>query len=56
MIYIDPPYNMGHDFIYDDFAQSREDYDAQSGDIDEGGGASSPTPRATGGFTPTGVR
>lgn len=37
MIYIDPPYNMGHDFIYDDFAQSREDYDAQSGDIDEGG-------------------
>lgn len=38
LIYIDPPYNTGHDFIYDDFAQTREEYDAQSGDFDEEGG------------------
>lgn len=39
MIYIDPPYNTGHDFVYDDdFSQSREEYDAESGDYDENGG------------------
>lgn len=39
LIYIDPPYNTGHDFIYDDdFAQTRADYDAESGDFDEQGG------------------
>lgn len=39
LIYIDPPYNTGHDFIYDDdFAQTREEYDAQSGEYDEEGG------------------
>ena len=28
MIYIDPPYNTGNDFVYrDNFTQSREDYD-----------------------------
>ena len=33
MIYIDPPYNTGHDFIYDDdFARTKADYDAESGD------------------------
>lgn len=38
MIYIDPPYNTGSDFIYeDDFAQSREDYDEDSGAVDENG-------------------
>lgn len=38
MIYIDPPYNTGNDFIYeDDFAQSREDYDEDSGAVDENG-------------------
>lgn len=38
MIYIDPPYNTGNDFIYnDDFAQSREDYEASSGAFDEEG-------------------
>lgn len=32
MIYIDPPYNTGNDFIYeDDFALSREDYDEDCG-------------------------
>jgi len=30
MIYIDPPYNTGNDFVYhDDFAQSAEEYDEQ---------------------------
>ena len=39
LIYIDPPYNTGHDFIYDDdFAQTRAEYDASSGDFDEQGG------------------
>lgn len=34
----DPPYNTGNDFIYeDDFAQSREDYDEDSGAVDENG-------------------
>lgn len=38
MIYIDPPYNTGNDFVYnDDFAQSREDFDANSGAFDEDG-------------------
>ena len=39
LIYIDPPYNTGHDFIYhDDYRQSREDYEAASGEFDEEGG------------------
>ena len=51
MIYIDPPYNTGHDFIYDDdFAQSREDYDAQSGDYDEEGGRLVANPESNGRF------
>jgi len=38
MIYIDPPYNTGNDFIYrDDFSQSREDYDEETGVYDEDG-------------------
>ena len=38
MIYIDPPYNTGNDFIYrDDFKQSIEDYDEESGVYDEDG-------------------
>ncbi len=38
MIYIDPPYNTGSDFIYDDdFSQSTEDYLAESGQFDEAG-------------------
>ena len=36
MIYIDPPYNTGNDFIYrDNFAVSREEYEKESGQIDE---------------------
>lgn len=38
MIYIDPPYNTGNDFVYeDDFAQNAEDYIASSGQYDEEG-------------------
>ena len=37
-IYIDPPYNTGNDFVYeDDFAQSTEEYLANSGQFDEDG-------------------
>lgn len=39
MIYIDPPYNTGSDFIYeDDFSQSTEEYLENSGQFDEDGG------------------
>lgn len=38
MIYIDPPYNTGNDFVYeDDFAQSADEYLANSGQYDEQG-------------------
>ena len=38
MIYIDPPYNTGNDFVYeDDFAQSTEEYMANSGQFDNDG-------------------
>ncbi len=39
MIYIDPPYNTGNDFIYrDNFAQSKEEYDEAAGVYDAEGG------------------
>lgn len=35
MIYIDPPYNTGNDFVYeDDFVQNMEEYNEISGDFD----------------------
>lgn len=38
MIYIDPPYNTGHDFVYeDDFAQSVDYFIAHSGQYDDEG-------------------
>ena len=38
MIYIDPPYNTGNDFVYeDDFAMSADDYAEVSGQYDEQG-------------------
>lgn len=38
MIYIDPPYNTGNDFVYeDDFAQSTDEYLANSGQFDVDG-------------------
>lgn len=38
LIYIDPPYNTGNDFVYnDDFAESSADYLARSGQISDAG-------------------
>ena len=38
MIYIDPPYNTGNDFVYnDDFAETAEEYIDNSGQYDEEG-------------------
>ena len=38
MIYIDPPYNTGNDFVYnDDFSQSTDKYQENSGQTDEEG-------------------
>lgn len=38
MIYIDPPYNTGNDFVYnDDFAQGKGEFEQQSGLFDEDG-------------------
>lgn len=38
MIYIDPPYNTGNDFVYnDDFAQGRDEFEQNSGLFDEDG-------------------
>lgn len=37
-IYIDPPYNTGKDFIYrDNFKQDKDEYLAESGQVDENG-------------------
>ena len=36
MIYIDPPYNTGNDFVYhDDFAMSSDEYEEASGAVDD---------------------
>jgi len=38
MIYIDPPYNTGNDFIYrDNFVTSKDDYELQAGELCEDG-------------------
>ncbi|MED9962533.1 MAG: site-specific DNA-methyltransferase [Bacteroidales bacterium] len=38
MIYIDPPYNTGNDFVYnDDFAQGKDDFEQLSGLFDDEG-------------------
>ena len=38
MIYIDPPYNTGNDFVYnDDFSQGKEEFEQSSGLFDENG-------------------
>lgn len=38
MIYIDPPYNTGNDFVYeDDFSRTSADYVGNSGQVDETG-------------------
>ncbi len=39
MIYIDPPYNTGSDFVYDDdFAETMQDYRKRAGEVDATGG------------------
>ena len=49
MIYIDPPYNTGKDFIYkDNFALSREEYEEESGQRDEAGGRLVANPESSG--------
>lgn len=51
MIYIDPPYNTGNDFIYkDDFKESSEEYLEESGQIDENGIRLVPNPTSNGRF------
>ena len=51
MIYIDPPYNTGNDFVYaDDFAQSTEEYLANSGQFDEEGNRLVPNTESNGRF------
>ncbi|SEL77799.1 DNA methylase [Butyrivibrio sp. ob235] len=38
LIYIDPPYNTGNDFVYaDDYSLSKEEYEFEKGDITEDG-------------------
>lgn len=38
VIYIDPPYNTGNDFIYaDNFTQSKQEYDTKTASLDEEG-------------------
>ena len=51
MIYIDPPYNTGNDFVYnDDFAESAEEYFAHSGQFDEEGNRLVANPESNGRF------
>lgn len=51
LIYIDPPYNTGKDFVYDDdFSKTRAEYDAESGDYDEEGGRLVANPESNGRF------
>lgn len=51
MIYIDPPYNTGNDFVYeDDFAQSAADYMDNSGQYDEEGNRLVSNPESNGRF------
>lgn len=51
MIYIDPPYNTGNDFIYeDDFSQSADEYLGNSGQFDEEGNRLVQNPESNGRF------
>ena len=51
MIYIDPPYNTGNDFVYeDDFAQTGEEYRSISGDYDDQGNRLTKNTTASGRF------
>ena len=49
MIYIDPPYNTGHDFIYrDDYRQPRRAYLEKTGQIDAAGNVLTSNPETSG--------
>jgi len=51
MIYIDPPYNTGNDFVYeDDFSEPLESYLRRTGQLDEEGRALTTNTRADGRF------
>lgn len=51
MIYIDPPYNTGNDFVYDDdFTETIQDYLRRTGQLDEEGKALSTNKRSDGRF------
>ena len=51
MIYIDPPYNTGNDFIYeDDFSQGADEYLGNSGQYDENGNRLVQNPESNGRF------
>lgn len=51
LIYIDPPYNTGNDFVYnDDFAETSEDYLLRSGQTDDSGARLSANPESNGRF------
>ena len=51
MIYIDPPYNTGNDFIYpDDFAEPVQEYLKITGQIDEKGKKLVANPKSSGAF------
>jgi adenine-specific DNA-methyltransferase len=51
MIYIDPPYNTGNDFVYkDDFSDPLDDYLRKSGQADEAGDVLTTNTRADGRF------
>ena len=51
MIYIDPPYNTGKDFVYNDsFKKSTEEYLEESGQVDEEGNRLEVNPESNGRF------
>ncbi|MCF6226840.1 MAG: site-specific DNA-methyltransferase [Xanthomonadales bacterium] len=51
MIYIDPPYNTGNDFIYNDnFTANKDEYDEASGQRDDEGGRLVANPDSNGRF------
>jgi len=51
LIYIDPPYNTGNDFIYnDDFVESAEEFLTRSGQVDEDGKKLVANPKSNGRF------
>ena len=51
LIYIDPPYNTGNDFVYNDcFSLSSKQYNLVNGDLDDDGNRLIPNPNSSGKF------